>query len=87
MQIAGGAIVTAGGLVFHGGTRDQYLRAYDVATGEELWKAQLPVGATATPMTYRSPHSGRQYVVISAGGIATSPDRGGYVIAFALPKS
>jgi quinate dehydrogenase (quinone) len=86
-QTVGGTMVTAGGLVFHAGARDQYLRAYDVATGEELWRAQLPVGTEATPMTYRSPRSGRQYVVISAGGIGASPDRGGYVIAFALPES
>ena len=62
----GGPMITAGGLVFIGATLDYYLRAFDVSTGEELWKARLPAAATATPMTYE--WNGRQYVVIFAGG-------------------
>lgn len=83
----GGPIATQGGLVFFAGVQDYYLRALSTATGQELWKARLPVGAQATPMTYRSPKTGRQYVVISAGGARTSPDRGDYVIAYALPSA
>ena len=49
----GGPIVTAGGIVFIAGTTDSYIRAFDVETGKELWKAQLPASGNATPMTYR----------------------------------
>ncbi|MFW7346232.1 MAG: membrane-bound PQQ-dependent dehydrogenase, glucose/quinate/shikimate family [Pigmentiphaga sp.] len=86
MPTLGGPLTTASGLVFYAGTQDYYLRAIDVLTGKELWKGRLPVGAQATPMTYVSPESGRQFVVISAGGARQSPDRGDYVIAYALPK-
>jgi quinate dehydrogenase (quinone) len=86
MPSLGGPIATAGGLTFYAGTQDYYLRAFDSATGQERWKARLPVGAQATPMTYLSPQSGRQFVVISAGGARMTPDRGDYVIAYALPK-
>ena len=82
----GGSIVTAGGLVFIGATTDQYLRAFDVATGRELWKARLPAGAQATPMTYRG-RDGRQYVAITAGGHGALGTRyGDYTLAFALPR-
>ncbi|BCP54755.1 quinate dehydrogenase [Kaistia sp. 32K] len=87
MPSLGGPTTTAGGLVFYAGTQDYYLRALDSATGEELWKGRLPVGAQATPMTYVSPESGRQFVVISAGGARQSPDRGDYIVAYALPKA
>jgi len=82
----GGPIVTASGLVFIGAAMDDYLRAYSVESGEELWRARLPAGGQATPMTYRLSDHGRQYVVIAAGGhstMGTTP--GDYVIAFALP--
>lgn len=62
----GGPIVTASGLVFIGGTFDPYLRAFDVETGKELWKGQLPNSGHATPMTFMK--NGKQYVVIAAGG-------------------
>lgn len=81
-----GTSTTAGGLVFFAGSQDFYLRAFDAATGRMLWKYRLPVGASATPMTYISPKTGKQYVVISAGGAATSKERGDYVMAFALDK-
>ena len=81
----GGTITTAGGVSFRAATTDPYLRAYSNATGRELWKARLPVGASATPMTYVSPRTGKQYVVISAGGGFFGPERGDYVLAYALP--
>jgi quinoprotein glucose dehydrogenase len=64
----GGPIVSDGGLIFIGAAMDNYLRAFDVETGRELWKGRLPAGGQATPMTYRSTENGRQFVVIAAGG-------------------
>jgi quinoprotein glucose dehydrogenase len=83
----GGPIVTAGGLVFIAGTLDPYLRAFDVETGKELWKAQLPASGHATAMTYRVTPSGKQYVVIAAGGHGKIDGEplGDSLVAFALP--
>jgi quinoprotein glucose dehydrogenase len=82
----GGAIATAGGLVFIAATNDARFRAFDADTGKELWSDRLEANGHATPMSYRG-RSGRQYVVIAAGG-------GGYfsrkasdaVAAYALPS-
>ncbi|PYQ14959.1 MAG: hypothetical protein DMF80_10965 [Acidobacteria bacterium] len=63
----GGAIATAGGLLFIGGTNDARFRAFDADTGRELWVDRLEASGHATPMTYRG-RSGRQYVAIAAGG-------------------
>lgn len=80
----GGSIVTAGGLVFIGAARDNYLRGFDVETGVEIWKGELPAGGQATPMTYQA--AGKQFVVIAAGGHGRLPSkRGDYVVAFSLP--
>lgn len=84
MPTYAGTTVTAGGLVFFAGSQDYYIRAFDSATGEEIWKYQLPVGSSATPMSYVSPKTGKQYVVISVGGAGHSADIGDYVIAFSL---
>lgn len=81
----GGSVITGSGLVFFAGSQDFYLRAMDSLTGRELWKARLPVGAGATPMSFVSPRTGRQYVVISASGSRNSPVKGDHIIAFALP--
>ncbi len=82
----GGPIVTAGGLVFIGAAMDNYLRAFDVETGKELWRGRLPASAQATPMTYRLREDGRQYVVIAAGGHGKlGTKRGDTLVAFALP--
>ncbi len=80
----GGTLATQGGLVFIAGTQDYYLRAFNSANGQEAWKARLPVGSQGGPMSYKSPRTGKQYVVITAGGARQSPDRGDYVIAYAL---
>jgi membrane-bound PQQ-dependent dehydrogenase (glucose/quinate/shikimate family) len=81
----GGPLVTSGGLVFHAGTLDNYLRAYDLKTGRELWRSRLPAGGQATPMTYVAA-DGRQYVVIAAGGHSGLRTKAGdYLIAYALP--
>ncbi len=82
----GGPVTTASGLVFIGATLDDYLRAFDVRTGRELWKGRLPAGGQATPMTYVSNKTGRQYVVIAAGGHGfMGTTLGDHVVAFALP--
>jgi quinoprotein glucose dehydrogenase len=80
----GGSIVTAGGLVFIAGTKDERIHAFDKRTGELLWEHQLPAGGYATPSTYQV--NGRQYLVIAAGGagkLDTKP--GDAFVAFALP--
>jgi quinoprotein glucose dehydrogenase len=83
----GGPVVTAGGVAFLSGTLDYYLRAYDVRTGEKLWQARLPAGGQATPMTYVSERTGRQYVVVMAGGHRSLGTKiGDALIAYALPK-
>jgi len=86
MPTLGGTLATQGGLVFIAGTQDYYLRAFDSATGDEAWKGRLPVGSQGGPMTYQSPRTERQFVIISAGGARQSQDRGDFVIAYALPK-
>ena len=86
----GGPITTAGGVTFRAATTDPYLRAYDNATGAVLWQAKLPTSAAGTPMTYVSPRTGKQYVVVVAGGArvrgpaAANAPKADYVIAYAL---
>lgn len=83
----GGSLVTAGGLIFIGASMDGHLRAFDVESGQELWKAELPAGAQAAPMTYRAAN-GRQYVVIAAGGHGKlGTQMGDSVVAFALKST
>jgi len=82
----GGSIVTAGGLVFIGGTNDKRFRAFDARTGAELWVTRLEASAHATPVTYRGPRTGRQYVVVAAGGGGQfDRDQSDVVAAYALP--
>lgn len=84
MVAHGGPLVTAGGVVFHGATADNFFRAYDVNTGEVLWQTELPAGGQATPSTYMG-NDGKQYVVISAGGHGSlGTTLGDSVIAFRL---
>jgi hypothetical protein len=84
----GGPIVTGGNLVFIGAAMDNFLRAFDLETGQELWKGRLPAGGQATPMTYRLSETGRQFVVIAAGGHGRmGTDIGDSVVAFALPEN
>ena len=78
--------MTAGGVVFIGATTDSRFRGFDAKTGEQLWATDLEASAHATPITYMVKKSGKQFVVIAAGG-------GGYfrgkvsdaLVAFALP--
>ena len=78
----GGPVVTAGGLVFIGATKDEKIRAFDAANGKTLWEASLPAAAHATPAVYAV--DGKQYVVIAAGGGKGTRSGDAYV-AFALP--
>lgn len=81
----GGAITTAGNLVFIAATIDGYFRAFDARNGKELWSAKLDAPAHAIPSTYTG-RDGKQYVVITAGGggFLRSPTSDA-VIAFRLP--
>jgi quinoprotein glucose dehydrogenase len=83
----GGPIVTAGGLVFIAGTVDPFIRAFDIETGRELWKAPLPASGAATPMTYMTKPGGRQFLVIAAGGHSkvTEEPQSDSLVAFTLP--
>lgn len=82
----GGPVATAGGLVFIGAAMDRYLRAFEAASGRELWAGRLPFAAMATPMTYML--DGRQYVVVAAGGHGeVGVETGDAIVAFALPAA
>jgi quinoprotein glucose dehydrogenase len=85
-EIYGGPIVTAGGVLFIGGTvYDRKFRAFDMSTGKLLWETVLPFAGIATPSTYMV--GGRQYVVIAAsGGRDPKGPVGGEYVAFALPR-
>ena len=81
----GGAVVTAGGLIFIAASTDDLFKAIDMRTGKILWQQALPAGGQATPMSYEA--NGRQFVVIAAGGHGKlGTKRGDYVVAFALPE-
>ena len=84
----GGPIVTAGGLVFIAGTViDPAIRAFDVETGKEIWKFDLPTSGAATPMTYQLRPGGKQFLVIAAGGHAKVAEekQTDEIVAFTLP--
>jgi len=83
----GGPIVTAGGIALIAGTFDPFLRAFDVESGRELWKGELPFSGHATPMTYKLTPTGKQFVVIAAGGHPKIAEEhsGDALVAFALP--
>lgn len=101
MFIRAGTVVTGGGLIFTAGVADQRLRAFDVLTGEELLARDIPTTSEATPMSYVSPASGRQTLLVtlpdsgeltlahddSAEEGGTAAERGGYVIAYRLPDN
>ena len=80
-------MVTSTGLVFIGAAVDHYLRAHDLATGEVLWRGDLPTAANSVPMSYQIRPDGRQYVVVAAGGhwSGLNPP-GDHLMAFALPR-
>lgn len=82
----GGSLVTRAGLLFIAAGQDRLLRAYRTADGTPLWQHQLPSASVATPMTYRSDVSGRQFIVVAAGN--ADPRMGAVgdaIVAYALP--
>ncbi|MCO7614639.1 glucose/quinate/shikimate family membrane-bound PQQ-dependent dehydrogenase [Pseudomonas chlororaphis] len=82
----GGSMVTGGGVGFLSGTLDQYIRAYDVKNGKELWKSRLPAGGQATPMSYTG-KDGQQYVLVVVGGHGSLGTKmGDYIIAYKLSE-
>jgi len=81
----GGAVVTAGGVLFIGATLyDRKFHAFDKTTGKLLWETTLPASGNATPAVYKA--GGREFVVIAAGGGKTREPSGSRYIAFALPE-
>lgn len=79
----GGPMATAGGVVFTAAALDPHLSAFDADTGKQLWSAELPASAQSTPMTYE--WSGKQYIVICAGGHGKMKSKmGDSVVAFAI---
>lgn len=79
----GGPLVTAGGVLFIGASKDEMFRAFDRKTGKILWQTKLPAGGYATPATYEV--NRRQYVVIACGGGKMGTKSGDAYVAFALP--
>ena len=81
----GGAVATAGGVIFIAATADEKIRAFEKSSGRVLWEHQLPAGGYATPSVYMI--DGRQYIVIAAGGSGKNATKSGdSIIAFALPQ-
>lgn len=82
----GGSMVTAGGLVFIGATDDSRFRAFDKDSGKELWTVRVPASAHATPMTFYSKKTKKQYVIVAAGGGNKYNDKfSDSLVAFSLP--
>jgi outer membrane protein assembly factor BamB len=82
--MVGGALATAGGLVFVG-TKDRRFIAYDARTGAKRWTYHAPAGVNAPPISYMI--DGRQYVAVAAGGnFQINAPRGDEVMVFALPR-
>ena len=61
----GGALTTAGGLVFYG-TMEGWLKGVDAKSGKVLWQFKTPSGIIGNPMTYTGP-DGNQYVAVYSG--------------------
>jgi quinoprotein glucose dehydrogenase len=80
----GGPVTTTTGLVFIGATIDPHLRAFETKSGRQVWEAQLPTGARATPLLFTT-ESGREMVAIAAGGFDSPLSKPGTtLVAFAL---
>ena len=82
----GGPIITEGGVAFLAATVDDYLRAYDLSTGEQLWQARLPAGGQATPMTYLNSQGEQMVVQVAGGHGSVGTTIGDYVVAYKLKR-
>ena len=82
----GAPLTTAGGLIFIGATDDSRFRAFDTATGKEIWTYKLDYSAHASPISYRG-KDGKQYIAVvnTGGSFLRSPAEGDSVTVFALP--
>ncbi|MDP4262372.1 MAG: PQQ-binding-like beta-propeller repeat protein, partial [Bacteroidota bacterium] len=80
----GGAVVTAGGLLFIAATRDGKIRAFNKYNGKLLWEHELPAPGFATPAVYSI--NGKEYLVIACGGGKLGTKSGDSYLAFALPR-
>jgi len=78
----GGPVVTAGGLVFIGASKDGKLRAFNKFTGKLLWQYDLPAPGFATPSIYEL--NGKQFLVIACGGGKLGAKSSDNYVAFAL---
>ncbi|MCZ6617588.1 MAG: hypothetical protein O7E57_05605 [Gammaproteobacteria bacterium] len=78
--------MTDSGLIFVGVSNEHVFRAFDLNTGEVLWKTEIPTAANALPLSYQVSSTGKQYVVVAAGGHwAGGSPPGDHILAFALP--
>ena len=75
--------MTAGGLVFLATQHDRMLRAYNLRTGETVWRQELPAGPQATPIIYQ--RGDEAYLVLTLGGSTADGERGDYVMAYRVP--
>ncbi|MFB3079059.1 MAG: hypothetical protein ACE1Y4_13755 [Lysobacterales bacterium] len=71
-----GPTVTASGLIFIASSTDEYLRAFSIETGEELWKGRLPTGGHATPMTYGGARTRNKTSSLPRGATSAWPSMG-----------
>ncbi len=82
LPMMGGALATAGGLVFTG-EGDGWFRAYDAKTGDVLWSFFAGAGVNAPPAAYSV--DGKEYIVVGAGGnVQIDFKRGNNIIAFTV---
>lgn len=84
MPTLSGSMATKTGLLFFAGNHDFYLRAYNSYTGQELWKGSLPGRSQSAPISFISPKTGNQYVVLTVSDAHSSLNKSDYVIAWRL---
>jgi len=82
--MVGGALATAGGLVFTG-EGNGFFDAFDARTGELLWRFQCGAGVNAPPISYEV--EGTQYIAVAVGGNSIfGYPLGDDILVFALPR-
>src|SRR5947208_3978430 len=83
--LIGGALATAGGVVFTGGDGTGNFYAFDAKTGKELWRFQCGAGVNAAPISFEI--DGEQFIAVAAGGnFQLRFPYGDSVFIFGLPK-